>query len=96
MENVIAIADSVGARIHEQGAYDSLIVFTEEQLNAFANKTAESNGMVKMYRLARMYYLQDLMTQIASEEPKLLELTDWHSNDDALAQMIALIEEDKA
>jgi hypothetical protein len=53
-------------------------------------------SMVKMYRMARMYYLQDLMTQIANEEPQLLELTDWHSNDDALTQMIALIEEDKA
>lgn len=97
MDNVIAIADSVGARIHEQGAYDSLIVFTEAQLNAFANKAARGNGMKmdKLYRMARMYYLQDLMIQIAEEEPQLVELTDWHSNTDAVSQMIELIEENK-
>ena len=51
--------------------------------------------MDKLYRMARMYYLQDLMTQIAEEEPQLVELTDWHSNTDAISQMIVLIEEGK-
>lgn len=49
----------------------------------------------KAYRIARMYYLHDLMGQIASEEPQLIELTDWHSNTDAITQMLELIEEDK-
>ncbi len=97
MENIIVLADSVGARVHEVGAQDSLIVFTEAQLNAFANKAARGNGMKmdKLYRMARMYFLQDLMIQIAEEEPQLVELTDWHSNTDAVTQMIELIEEGK-
>ncbi len=52
-------------------------------------------NMDKAYRIARMRYLYDLMEQIASAEPQLLDLTDWHSNDDALTQMITLIEEGK-
>ena len=95
MDNILAIADSVGASVHEVGKHNSVIVFTEEQLNAFANKAAVGKDMKmdKLYRMARMYYLHDLMGQIASEEPQLVELTDWHSNTDALTQMIALLEE---
>lgn len=52
MENIIAIADSVGARVHEVGAQDSLIVFTEAQLNAFANKTATNDKVTKQLWVA--------------------------------------------
>lgn len=52
MDNIIAIADSVGARVHEAGAHESLIVFTEAQLNAFANKTASNNQVVKQLWVA--------------------------------------------
>jgi hypothetical protein len=51
--------------------------------------------MDKLYRMARMYYLQDLVQQIANEEPGLVDLTDWHSNTDAITKMIELIEEGK-
>jgi hypothetical protein len=51
--------------------------------------------MDKEYRIARMYYLYDLMQYISEQEPRLIDLTDWHTNTDALTQMIALIEEDK-
>ena len=49
--------------------------------------------MTKQYRIARMQYLYDLINHIAEQEPMLVEMTDWHSNTDALAQMIKLIEE---
>lgn len=46
----------------------------------------------KEYRIARLYFLHDLITQIAEQEPQLLYDTDWHTNRDAINQMIELIE----
>lgn len=46
----------------------------------------------KDYRIARLYFLHDLMTQIAEEEPELVSDTDWHTNNDAINQMIKLLE----
>jgi hypothetical protein len=46
----------------------------------------------KEYRIARLYFLHDLITKIAEEEPKLIDDTDWHTNRDAINQMIELIQ----
>ena len=46
------------------------------------------------YRIARLHFLHDLMTQIAEEEPELINDTDWHTNNDAINQMITLLERD--
>jgi len=51
--------------------------------------------MDKEYRIARMNFFHDLLQDITELEPQLLDLTDWTTNTDAVAQMIALIEEDK-
>jgi hypothetical protein len=34
------------------------------------------------------------MTQISEEEPELINSTDWHTNRDAINQMIELLERD--
>jgi hypothetical protein len=44
------------------------------------------------YRIARLHFLNDLIQSIADEEPALVDLTDWHSNYDAIVQMQKLIE----
>lgn len=49
----------------------------------------------KEYRIARMYFYHDILQDITDLEPQLLDLTDWNTNTDAVAQMIKLIEEDK-
>jgi hypothetical protein len=64
-------------------------------LDCFISGRVDSMKMDKEYRIARMYYLYDLMQYISEQEPRLIDLTDWHTNTDALTQMIALIEEDK-
>ena len=46
------------------------------------------------YRIARLNFLHDLMTQISEEEPELINSTDWHTNRDAINQMIELLERD--
>jgi len=46
------------------------------------------------YRIARLHFLHDLMTQISEEEPELINNTDWHTNRDAINQMIELLERD--
>lgn len=46
----------------------------------------------KEYRKARLYFLYDLMQDIAELEPRLLDMTDWHTNSDALTQMLELID----
>jgi hypothetical protein len=46
----------------------------------------------KEYRIARLIFLHNLMTDIADLEPKLIDMTDWHTNSDALQQMLSLIE----
>lgn len=38
MTNMIEMANEVGASVHEVGEHNSVIIFTEEQLNAFINK----------------------------------------------------------
>ena len=38
MNNMIEMANEVGASVHEVGEHNSVIVFTEGQLNAFINK----------------------------------------------------------
>ena len=43
------------------------------------------------YRIARLHFLHDLMTQISEEEPELINSTDWHTNRDAINQMIELL-----
>ena len=50
--------------------------------------------MNKEYRIARLYFLHDLITKIADEEPSLVNDTDWNPNTDAIKQMVALIEKD--
>lgn len=37
MENMIVLADKAGATIKNLSIYDSVIVFTEEELNEFVN-----------------------------------------------------------
>jgi hypothetical protein len=44
------------------------------------------------YRIARLYFLHDLITQIANAEPQLINDTDWNTNTDAINQMIELIQ----
>jgi hypothetical protein len=41
MNNMIEMANEVGASVHEVGEHNSVIVFTEGQLNAFINKVDE-------------------------------------------------------
>jgi hypothetical protein len=41
MSNMIEMASEVGASVHEVGEHNSVIVFTEGQLNAFINKVDE-------------------------------------------------------
>lgn len=48
----------------------------------------------KEYRIARLYFLHDLITKIADEEPSLVNDTDWNTNTDAINQMIELIQGD--
>jgi len=38
MNNIIEIVNEVSASVHEVGAHDSVIIFTEAQLNDFANR----------------------------------------------------------
>jgi hypothetical protein len=46
----------------------------------------------KEYRIARLNFFQDLLQDITDLEPQLLDLTDWTTNTDAVAQMIKLID----
>lgn len=48
------------------------------------------------YRIARLYFLYDLMQSIAEKEPRLLDATDWNPNTDAIDQLITLIEKGEA
>jgi hypothetical protein len=50
----------------------------------------------KEYRIARLNFLNDLMQDIAEQEPALVDLSDWHSNYDAIKQMELLIEKGEA
>jgi hypothetical protein len=95
MDNVIAIADSVGARIHEQGAHDSLIVFTEEQLNAFANKIATNSEVTKQLWVALSRIRRSALEHIESPsgaDSTLLEY-DIGTAYDVLEQSIKIFEE---
>jgi hypothetical protein len=49
----------------------------------------------KEYRIARLYFLHDLITKIAEEEPTLIHFTDWNPNTDAINQMIELIDQEE-
>jgi len=49
----------------------------------------------KEYRIARLYFLHDLITKIAEEEPTLIHYTDWNPNTDAINQMIELIDQEE-
>jgi hypothetical protein len=46
-------------------------------------------------RIARLHDLQDKINALAELEPRLIDDTDWHSNEDAIAQMINIIEEEE-
>ena len=46
----------------------------------------------KEYRKARLNFLYDLMQDIAELEPRLLDMTDWHTNSDALSQFMDLVD----
>lgn len=48
--------------------------------------------LTKEYRIARLHFLYDLMLDITAMEPTLVDLTDWHTNYDALRQMERIIE----
>lgn len=45
-------------------------------------------------RIARLYDLHDKINELAALEPRLIDDTDWHSNTDAIKQMIDIIEEE--
>ena len=45
MRNMIEMADEVGAIVHEVGEHNSVIIFTEPQLNDFVNKV---NAQIKI------------------------------------------------
>jgi predicted Abi (CAAX) family protease len=46
-------------------------------------------------RIARLHDLQDKINALAELEPRLVNDTDWHSNSDAITQMINIIEEEE-
>jgi hypothetical protein len=43
-------------------------------------------------RIARLHELHDKINELAELEPRLIDDTDWHSNEDAIAQMVNIIE----
>jgi hypothetical protein len=45
-------------------------------------------------RIARLYELHDKINELAELEPRLIDDTDWHSNTDAIKQMINIIEDE--
>jgi hypothetical protein len=52
MDNIIAIATAVKASVHEVDRHNSVIVFTEEQLNDFANRLNPQAMVVKQLWVA--------------------------------------------
>ena len=48
----------------------------------------------KQRRIARLYKLTDKINELARLEPRLVDDTDWHSNMDAIEQMICIIEDE--
>ena len=49
MKNMIEMADEVGASVHEVGEHNSVIIFTEEQLNDFVNKIDVRGWLAEMF-----------------------------------------------
>ena len=43
-------------------------------------------------RIARLHELHDKINEISELEPRLIDDTDWHSNEDAISQMVSIIE----
>ena len=43
-------------------------------------------------RIARLHELHEKINEMAELEPRLIDDTDWHSNEDAIAQMVSIIE----
>ena len=44
MENIIVMADTVGATVHDVDSNNAVIIFNESQLNAFVNQVVLEVG----------------------------------------------------
>jgi hypothetical protein len=51
-DNIIAMATAVKASVHEVDRYNSVIVFTEEQLNDFVNRINPQGAVFRQLWLA--------------------------------------------